>query len=174
MTNCSNRMMVAPPPATPPLCSNLMYTVMYMAFSLTLPPDSRYLDVTEGGALAVCQSLYDHQWRHQLPLLDMPQNPCNVLLALLTREELRQSLHPQVGVFVLANRYNSAQLIIPSSFCKSSRAPLFSIIPHVAADTPRRITAVTYNRNKNYCEDVYEGCSNKYNIYVQLPQHEKQ
>ena len=92
-------MMVAPPPATPPLCSNLMYTVMYMAFSLTLSPDSRYLDVTEGGALAVCQSLYDHQWRHQLPLLDVLQNLCNVLLALLTRE-VRQSLHPQVGVFV--------------------------------------------------------------------------
>ena len=83
MTNCSNKMTVAPP-----------------SVALTLPPDPLYLDVTEGGELAVCQSLYDHQWRHQLPLLHVPQNLCNVLLALLARGEERQSLHPQVGVFV--------------------------------------------------------------------------
>ena len=32
------------------------------------------LDIGESGKLAICQSLDDHQWRHQLVFINVPQN----------------------------------------------------------------------------------------------------
>ena len=59
----------------PPLCMKPLggVGVMYM-----------YLDVTEGGELALCQCLYNHQWGHEVVLLNVVEHLRDLSLALLS------------------------------------------------------------------------------------------
>ena len=43
-----------------------------------------YLDVTEGGELALCQCLYNHQWGHEVVLLNVVEHLRDLSLALLS------------------------------------------------------------------------------------------